>query len=120
MPWILHSYSQNAVQLIRRGNGPYGRGCERLAESLVINEVEELVLHNRSAEGGAELIALESRLVKRILGASDGIDRNWFDIAKRVQVGVANELVEGGVELIAAGLGGDVDQGAEERPNSAL
>ena len=112
MPRILHGDGKTATELIQRGNGINHRGRERLPEPLIIEEVEELVLHERSAEVHAKLIAVEDRFEKRIHSAGDGIAGDRLDVAERVQIRVANELVERGVELIAAALGGNVDGGA--------
>ncbi len=97
------SAGQDAVDLVLRGNSQHHSRRERLAEALVIEKVEEPVLEDRSAEVSAELVAVEARL-----GEAEGAGLG-FVIAEGIEIGVAQKLVERGVELVGAAAGGNVD-----------
>src|SRR5208283_776349 len=74
----------------------------KLTIAFVIAEKEKLVLNDRAADGEAELIALQRGLV----------ERQREDKSIGVEVGIAQELPGGTVELIAAGLHGGCDHRA--------
>ena len=81
--------------------GAYGRVY--LAEALPGPENERLVLADGSAESGAVLVA-----VQRVLGALELIGKE----IGRIEVGVAQVLEDGAVELVSAALGHDTHLGA--------
>ena len=59
------STAENAVQFVLRGQRQHAERLQRLAEALVVEEVEELVLEDRAAEVDAVLVAVEGRLLER-------------------------------------------------------
>ena len=87
------------------GDGVGAGGCvgdegdeglaEVLAVAFVVGEEEELVLLDGAAERRAEVVALE-------LG-----DAGAVEVVARVEEAVAEELVDGAVELVGAAGGGD-------------
>ena len=95
--WILDRNHEDAVQLVLRRQRQHAQRPQRLAEALVVEEEEQLVLDDRTAEVHAELVAVER-------GFLNGVDRAGvahqvrLEEARRVQVGVADELVQRGVE----------------------
>ena len=86
-------------------------GLSDLAEAFVVEEEEELVLEDGAAEVHAELVAVEGGLLEGndVAGVADG---GGLEEAGGVEVGVADELVDRGVELVGSACGGDVDGGA--------
>jgi hypothetical protein len=78
-----------------------GRQAIPLAGSLIAAEEEQLVLLNRAAERAAELVLLQNLLAasaQRILEKAVG-----------VEIFVAEELEQGSVKAIGAGLGDQID-----------
>src|SRR5579871_3937742 len=78
--------------------------AQMLAEALVVAENEELVLDDRAAQRPAELVALK-------LG-----DRTSIEEVARVEVAVAQELVNAAVKLVRAGCCDDTDLPARTFP----
>src|SRR5439155_20153102 len=72
---------------------------------IVGDEVEELVLHDRSAERGAELMLSEIGLQSKACMRRIGRERSIFA-----------EVVHGSVHLVGATLGDDVDESATRPP----
>ncbi len=77
-----------------------------MPQALVAAEEEHLVLRDRSAEVGAELLAVEDRLRRR----------RWVEVVARVELLVAVEVEAFAVELVAARPCRDVDDGARVSP----
>src|SRR5258705_2534541 len=102
---------EHAVELVLSGQGEDAERLERLTEAFVVDEVEELVLENRSAEVHTELVAIEGGFLKgnNISGAADG---GRFEVAGCVEVGIADELVDCSVKAIRSTGGRDVDGSA--------
>ena len=93
------------------GNGIEVEIALQLAVAFIIAEEEQLVLDERAADGGAELIALQRRLVEdgRAECETDG-----------VQIRVAQELVGRAVELVGSRLMAALTTAPPTRPYSAL
>src|SRR5207237_4826283 len=86
------------------GSSGRNRGDDRLSEvllqSFVPAEEEDLVPAQRSACDAAVLMPRERRRLADV------------EVVARVHLAVAEELEAGSVQLVAAGLGGDVDDAA--------
>ena len=100
-----------AVELVLRGQREHAERLEHLTETFIVEEEEELVLDDRAAEVDAVLVAIEGRLLEGSgdAGAADG---QRLEEAGGVEVGVADELVDRGVEVVGAAVRCDVDGGA--------
>ena len=68
-----------------------------MPETFIVKEEERLVMHNRSPECGAELIAAEGR------------DRRPIEVISGIERAVAEELIPAPVEGIAAGPSDGID-----------
>ena len=109
--WVLYCYHELAVEFIGGGDGVDTERFEHLAKAFVVDEVEELVLDDGTAEVDAELIAVEGRLLEGD-NVSAAADEGGLEVAGGVEVGVADELVDGGVEFVGSAGGCDVYGGA--------
>lgn len=67
--------AHHALALRRRGNTRKRGRALNLPEPLVVDEEEDSVGHDRSAEDGTELVALHGRLSRRRLEVADGVHR---------------------------------------------
>src|SRR6201999_907607 len=81
---------------------------KHLAEALIVEEEKKLVFEDRPADVEAELIAVEGGFLEGDGGAGVA-DRQGFEEACGVEVGVADELVHGGVEAVGSALRCDVN-----------
>ncbi len=108
---VLNRYDELAVEFVGGGDGVDAERLEDLAEAFVVDEVEELVLDDGTAEVDAELVAVEGGLAEGD-NVSAATDEGGLEVAGCVEVGVAEELVDGGVEAVGSAVGGDVDGGA--------
>src|SRR5260370_11671321 len=88
---------------MQRGQGGDAERLENLTGAFVVQEEEKLVLEDGAAEVGAELVAVEGGFLEGS-GANGGLEE-----AGCVESGVADELVEGGVEAVGSAGGGGVD-----------
>jgi hypothetical protein len=86
-----------------------------LPEALVVEEVEELVLDDRTTDIEAELVAIEGRLLKGYREAGVADERR-LEEAGSIQVGVAQKFIDRRVQLIGSALGGDVDRRTRASP----
>src|SRR5260370_6905463 len=101
----LRRWKQALSGVAIRNRGSAGTD-EAIDQGLEGPEEESLVFMNRATEGAAELVALEGR------------DRLGCGVEKilRVQVGVAQELEQRAVELVAARAGHGVDNAPRLAP----
>ncbi|MEI9899631.1 MAG: hypothetical protein WDN31_05205 [Hyphomicrobium sp.] len=100
---------------LRGGGQVVGGDCLRaFAEAFPIGKEERLVLYNRSAEGEAELVALQDGLAGRRLEETDGVQRGVAEIFPRAAVKSVGAALGVGVDngaraaaIFGAGVGGD-------------
>ena len=84
------------------GHGGESEGGDGPAGAFVVGKEEGTILHDRTADGNAELVALV-----------DGLPvEGGLEEAGGVELLVLEELPEGAVQGVGAGLGGDVHDGA--------
>ena len=93
---------QDALLLDRCGDSRKRRQLAILTESFVVSEEERLVLHNRAAQHAAELIPPKRRL---LTGCR-------FEIGRRIERRVAEELPPAPVQLVRAASVSDVHRRA--------
>ncbi len=86
----------------RSGQGGCLGAGTGLTKTFVVEEEEDLVFMERTAEGTAELVLVQGRLAADI----------GLEIAACVQIGVAKKLPYPAVKLVGAVAGNDVDGGA--------
>ena len=101
-----HRRAEQPQFLGRRRYLPHARHAFEVAQAFVISEPERSVLDQRSADRGAELVALPLRL--------RGAERVREEIV-RVQRIVAEELVDAAANRIGAGF----DDGVDDRSRAA-
>jgi hypothetical protein len=108
---ILDRDDEDAVELVESGERQDGEGLENLAEAFVVEEEEEPVFADGAAEVETVLVAIEGGLLE---GDDDAgaAGVGGLEEACGVEVGVAEELVEGGMILVGSAVGGHVDGGA--------
>ena len=101
--------SRYRVRIGRRArrDREHHRVRKRIALAVVVGEEKELVLDDRAAQRGPELI----EVVRSLRAAVDGVD-----VVLRVQLLVPIEIETVAVVFIGAGLRHDVDQGAARPP----
>ena len=92
-----------------RRNAVEVENFRQLAEAFVVAEEEEPILDDWSADGSAELIALQQGLLEGRGSLSE-------DVADGVQIGIAQELVSRAMKLVPTGARGYTDHRATGPP----
>ena len=110
-----HRHHENAVQLVLRGQREDIKRAGDSPQPLIVEKEEHLLVDDGAAEVAAILVAMGSGLYERhrSAGAADG---GGLKEAGRVQIGVAEELIERGMEFVAARFRCDVDGRARTAP----